>query len=57
MNPIIITGMILLFGGAFFLQILGLMNMIPVILSSLILFVIIVSGIYGMTRKKTFKGF
>ncbi|MBS2968393.1 hypothetical protein J9317_06425 [Metabacillus sp. KIGAM252] len=57
MNPMVIILMTLLFGGAFFLQILGLMNLIPVILSSLILFFIIAGSIYGMTRKKTFKGF
>ncbi|WP_164462132.1 hypothetical protein [Bacillus sp. FJAT-42376] len=50
-------GMILLFGGAFFLQLLGLMNLIPMIVSSIILFAVIAAGIFLLTRKKTFKGY
>ncbi|MGD6817625.1 hypothetical protein [Metabacillus sp. 84] len=57
MNPIMLSGLLLLFGGAFFLHLLGLMNLIPVLVSSLILFGSIAAGIYVLTRKKTFKGY
>ncbi|MBU8639934.1 hypothetical protein [Bacillus pumilus] len=44
-------------GFCFFLNILGLMKMIPLYLTSPLLFAAILFTLYRMNHRKTFKGF
>ncbi|WP_164502877.1 hypothetical protein [Metabacillus mangrovi] len=57
MKPFAAAAFIVLFAGAFLLQVLGLMNMVPLIFSSALLFAVFAGIIYYFTRKKIFKGY
>lgn len=48
---------VLLFIGAFYLNIIGLMNMFPRIISLSLLFFTIYLCVYSFMFRKTFKGF
>lgn len=57
MKKFYLIGLLCLIMISFFLQLLGLMHVIPLYISSPILFASFLIFIYGIRHKKRFKGF
>ena len=57
MKKISLIGLFCLIFVSFFLQLLGIMHVIPLYVSSPILFLSFLVFIYGLRYKKRFKGF